>query len=713
MLTKFRTLASLYRQLGLRWLTFRFAYAFRIRSGLIRLQMPAYQWKDRPLGTWLKKNISSDPKLYAEWRKQNSPKFFFDSLPVMLSESEASLTTTRETLRYPWNPQLAVDEAERILSGEIKYFAHEFQKTGFPPDWHKDPVTGIKLDSKKHWSQLSDEGEVDIKFIWEASRFSFVYALVRAYAFNRDERYAEAFWQLIESWAESNPPNTGPNWMDGQEAALRLIAWTFGLYAFLDSPSTTSQRIANITVYIAAHAQRIYSNTDFAIYTRGNHSISEALGLWMTGLLFPELKDTEKYLSFGRMSLEREAVQQIFPDGSYSMYSLNYHRFVLQMILYAIKLAELNGAPFSESLYRVANSSVDYLYQLIDLQTGQMPVYGSNDGALVLPLNSCDFIDYRPVLQLGSFLTKGKRLFQSGSWDEDLYWLCGSESLIAKVDAPNQANQSYSNGGVYVLHNAHSKAVIRCTDFQERPSHADQLHVDLWWRGNNIACDAGTYLYSGDNIWRNGLAHTSAHNTVIVDSKDQMKMASRFTWVDWAGGKVLQQNVNLWQGEHDGYTHLSDPVTHKRTVLMLDDDCWLVLDHLNGKQLHHYALHWLFCDGEFGVQQLAAAHKVLLTYSDSLLSDSRIYIQMGLVEGSGNFSVVRADPKSTRGWRSKYYGQKEPAISTMLETDQSQAIFWTFFGFEDDVIEAKGNTLHITAEHWRREINVKELILPI
>ena len=698
MLTKFRTLASLYRQLGLRWLTFRFAYAFRIRTGLIRLQMPAYQWKDRPLGTWLKKDIPSNPKSYAEWRRQNSPDFFF-----------------RGTNQFPenisWNPQLAVDEAERILSGEIKYFAHEFQKTGFPPDWHVDPITGIKLDSTKHWSQLSDEEEVDIKFIWEASRFSFVYTLARAYAFNQDERYAEAFWQLIESWAESNPPNAGPNWMDGQEAALRLMAWTFGLYAFLDSPSTTPQRIANLTTFIAAHAQRIYSNTKFAIFTRGNHSISESLGLWMTGLLFPELKDSEKYLSFGRMSLEREAVQQIFPDGSYSMYSLNYHRFVLQMVLYAIRLGELNNSQLSDSVYRVANLSVDYLYQLIDPQTGQMPVYGSNDGALVLPLNNCDFTDYRPVLQLGSFLIKGKRFFESGAWDEDLYWLCGSESLMTKVDAPEQTNQSFSNGGVYVLHNADSKAVIRCTNFQERPSHADQLYVDLWWRGENIAIDAGTYLYSGDNIWRNGLAHTSAHNTVIVDSKDQMKMVSRFTWVDWAQGKVLQHDKKKWQGEHDGYTHLPDPVTHKRTVLMLDDDRWLVVDQLNGKQPHHYALHWLFCDGEFGVQQLAAAHKVLLTYSDNKLSESRVSIQMGVLDGDARFSVVRADPQSTRGWRSKYYGQKEPAISARLETDQPQVVFWTFFGSEEDAVELDSGMLKIKSPTLTTTVDLDTLHL--
>ena len=670
---KFRTLASLYRQLGLRWLAFRFAYAFRIRTGLVRLQMPLYQWADRPLKTWLKEKVPSQPVDYGTWRKKNSPKFFFEHINQLPDN-------------VPWNPQLAVDEAERILSGELKYFTHEFQKIGFPPDWHKDPVTGVNLDSNKHWSQLSDEGEVDIKFIWEASRFSFVYTLARAYAINQDERYAKAFWQLTQSWTESNPPNAGPNWMDGQEAALRLMALIFGLYTFLESPVTTPQHVADLTIVIASHAQRIYSNTDFAIFTRGNHSISEALGLWMTGLLFPELKDSEKYLSFGCMSLEREAAQQIFPDGSYSMYSLNYHRFVLQVYLYAIRLGELNGSRFSESLYQSISSSVDYLYQLIDPQTGQMPVYGSNDGALVLPLNSCDFTDYRPVIQLGSFITKGKLLFKSGMWDEDLFWLCG-ESSYSLREREIQDKTNFPNGGVYILHNTNSKAIIRCTDFQERPSHADQLHVDLWWRGINIACDAGTYLYSGEDLWRNGLAHTSAHNTITVDSKDQMKMISRFTWVDWAQGKVLQQSEKLWQGEHNGYS----PVTHKRTVLMLDDDRWLILDHLSGAQSHHhhhYALHWLLNDFPYTQKDnTICLWPVLHKYK----------IQMGLLAGSARISIVRADPKSTRGWRSRYYGHKEPALSAMLETEQSQAVFWTFFGFESDSVKLSGDILQINS----------------
>ena len=126
--------------------------------------------------------------------------------------------------------------------------------------------------------------------------------------------------------------------MDGQEAALRLMAWTFGFYQFSTSPRLHLRRIAQFTVMVAAHAERIYKNLDYAISTRSNHTISEAFGLWLVGLLFPELKDAEKYLRLGGQLLEQEAAAQIFPDGTYSMYSLNYHRFILHIYFCMIRL---------------------------------------------------------------------------------------------------------------------------------------------------------------------------------------------------------------------------------------------------------------------------------------------------------------------------------------------------------------------------------------
>lgn len=683
---------------------FRLGYALRKRTGFIRTQMPAYQWQDRPLATWLKTHIPSTPEAYAQWRRQNSPKFF----PLSSRADEARVPNNSS-----WDPQTAITEAKRLLNGEIEYFAHRFIQTGFPPDWHKDPISGKKLESDKHWSELSDDSDVDIKFIWEASRFSVVYTLVRAYAFTRDEKYAAAFWRLLESWAESNPPNTGPNWMDGQEAALRLLAWIFGYYQFLHSSASTPQRIARFTVMVAAHAERIYKNIDYAISTHSNHTISEAFGLWLVGLLFPELQRAEKYFRLGRKLLEQEAAAQIFPDGTYSMYSLNYHRFILQLYLCVIRLSELHQSPVSSLILDRASTSIDYLSQLIDSETGLIPVYGSNDGALVLPLNNCDFTDYRPLLQLGSYVTKKQFLFDPGPWDEDIFWLCGPLPLTPNPSALRtqpEPKTFFPHGGIYLLHGTNSKAVIRCTDFRSRPSHADQFHIDLWIHGKNIACDAGTYLYSGDGMWRNGLAHTAVHNTVTVDSQDQMKMLTRFTWTNWAKGHVLRHNADVWQGEHDGYQRLPDPVTHKRSVLSLGEDRWLVVDHLNGRQNHHYALHWLLHDGEYGAREPASQHQILLFPADSRLPDSKVLIQMGLLDGNPAFSIVRADPDSTRGWRSRYYGEKEPAVSAMVETVQPRACFWTFFGFEEDTVQVEVETFKLLSPKQKTSINLQSLI---
>jgi hypothetical protein len=180
-----------------------------------------------------------------------------------------------------------------------------------------------------------------------------------------------------------------------------------------------------------------------------------------------------------------------------------------------------------------------------------------------------------------------------------------------------------------------------------------------------------------------------------------MTMVSRFTWTDWSKGRVLRHNENIWQGEHDGYK----PVAHKRTVMMLGDDRWLVVDNLTANEPHRYALYWLLADGNYGVQELALANRILFSpaQSNSLpsrtheLPDTRINIQIGMTDGNGNFSLVRSDPNSTRGWRSRYYGHKEPAISVMLETIQPQVTFWTYFGFENDIVEPEGKSMKVNS----------------
>lgn len=691
MKSKLSSIYFLIRQFGIKWLLFRFSYAFRMRIGWFQLTMPAYSWKKFPLKYWLKPGIPNSDREYGEWRKLHSPKYF---LPSKIEVPETC----------SWQPQIAVQDAERLLSGELKFFERDFYKVGFPPDWFLNPLTGKRLDGSQHWSNIDDYGDSDIKYVWEASRFSQVYTLVRAYAVQQDEKYADVFWIMVEDWEKQNLPGRGPNWKCGQEASLRLMAWCFGLYGFQSASSTTPERIALLSRVTAGLAQRIYQNIQYAISTRSNHTISEGFGLYLCGLLFPELKHADLYLSMGRKLLEKEAGSQILADGSYTMYSLNYQRFILHIYFYAIRLAEENMQPFSPATYEAISTAIKFLYQLIDVSNGQMPEFGSNDGALVLPWTNCDFSDYRPLLQCGYYLVNKERLFKAGAWDEEMFWLFGGKSLESPLAEPDeQTSRSFNQGGVYLMRNRNSKAVIRCTQYRERPSHADQLHLDLWWHGKNIACDAGTYLYNETGIWRNGLSHTAVHNTVTVDLLDQMDKFSRFTWSNWAKGEVLKETrlsgILIWQGKHDGYQRLGDPVSHTRTVMMLPGDSWLVIDRLNALENHNYDLHWLIND--FPYDQDLEKNKITLWPKANSYQ-----IKMGLLEERANFSIVRASNHSTRGWRSSYYGAKEPAISLSLECTRPDATFWTYFGSAQNGVTLEENNISIYVDGIRTNVNL-------
>lgn len=55
---------------------------------------------------------------------------------------------------------------------------------------------------------------------------------------------------------------------------------------------------------------------------------------------------------------EQEIVYQIAEDGTYLQFSMNYHRVVVQLLTWAIALADRNNEKFSEVVYERAYQSV-------------------------------------------------------------------------------------------------------------------------------------------------------------------------------------------------------------------------------------------------------------------------------------------------------------------------------------------------------------------
>jgi asparagine synthase (glutamine-hydrolysing) len=687
--------------MGWRWLAFRLYYAVAIRSGHIERKLPVNDWSSQPLKSFLTDTDRAAPQRYLEQRRSDDPAFFFNPSQI---DAYRNFSALWDAHHMSFISPATV--AENVRAGTLQYFEHAPVHTGFPPNWHKNPVTCQEAPVDRHWSRIGDFGHGDIKVIWEANRFGFTYALVRAYRRTGDEAYAECFWQLVADWKGQNRPQSGVNWKCGQEISIRLMAWLFGLQGFLSARSTTPERVADLAQMIAVSADRIEKNIAYAISQENNHGVSEALGLWTVGLLFPEFRDAKRWKEKGRHYLEKLATELIYDDGSFVQHSVNYHRLMLHDYLWAMRLGDLNGQPFSDHLKAKVQKGGEFLFQLQDEKTGKVPYYGQNDGALILPLSNCDYLDFRPVVQAVHYYFTGERLFENGPWDEDLLWLFGPEALSSPVKAKPREDLHAEAGGYYTLRTDAGFAFVRCATFRHRPSQADMLHCDLWWRGHNITVDAGTYSYNAPEPWNNPLAHSACHNTVTVDGRDQMDRAGKFLWLPWLNAKVHCMkrspagSLAYWEGSHDGYRRLKSPVDHRRGILQLGDESWLVLDHLAGSILHRYRLHWLFPDLKYSWQEALG----LL----SLETEAGPYhIKMADHPGKGAYSLVRADEQSPRGWRAPYYSCREPALSVDLTVENSKTFFWTLFSPDLCDVTSTGDCMAVTSRSWRADLQLE------
>ncbi len=690
-------LVHLTRLFGPRWVAGRATYVLLLRSGLPRLTLPMSSWTDHPLARLLSTRSLADPAAYLAYRRTAAPRFFF-----------ACADRPRFTPHFAtWDavgepPQV---EADALAAGQLRYFTYLRANTGCPPAWHKNPFSGETSPPNRHWSEIDEFAAGDIKYIWEPSRFAFTYPLVRAYWRTGDERYAALFWQLVEDWRDHNPPQQGPNWRCGQEIAFRVMAWCFGLYGFLVSSETTPDRAATLAQMIAISGRRIAANIGYAISQRNNHSISEATGLWTIGLLFPELRHAARWRELGRRILERDARELIYDDGGFSQASANYHRVMLHDYLWAIRLGDLLGYPLSDSLRRRVARAGAFLYQLQETSTGRCPSYGPNDSTIVLPLNNCSSEDLRPIVQTIHYLASTSRCFPDGPWDEDLLWLFGPEALTSRVDPPQQADLHAPIAGCYTLRASNSFAFARCQRYRHRPTHPDALHVTLWWRGQQVALDISTYSYNAPAPWHHAFPSTVYHNTVTVDGRDQMDRAGRFLWLPWLRATVRAHcrsqagRLAYWEGIHDGYARLTPPATHRRAIVQLDDERWLVLDDLYSTGRHHYRLHWLLLDYPY-TWDTASGRLTLETTAGTYT------VQCGTLEPQGHFSLVRADPASPRGWHAPSYGRQAPALSLALEVCRETTRFWTLFSPVPCKVYIEPTMLNITAPDWYAQLRL-------
>ena len=578
---------------------------------------------------------------------------FINAMTLVVWKKSIFFIKSKEELTFPKNKvETLKNEAVSILKGDFLFFSSTNFTLGFDYDWVSNPETGFKYDISKHWSEINDYSSEsgDIKYVWEKSRFSFLNTIIR-YDYHYDDDQSEFVFNEIENWIDKNPINMGPNYLCSQEMTIRCFNWIFALNYYKNSKNLTNNRFIKIINTIYWHADHIYKNINFSkIAVRNNHAISECLGIYTFGLLFPSFPNSAKWKRNGKKWFQNEISYQVYNDGTFLQFSMNYHRVLVQLFTWAIQINKLNDLPFSDNVYINAKKSLSFLLSCMNENNGMLPNYGANDGALFFKLGVQEFRDYRPQLEALS-LSMGLNWRYSSS--EEKYWF-GLERTSGKLDVADQsALNSFKNGGYYIVNDRDDSTLtfVRCGSHRDRPSQADNLHLDLWIDGDNILRDAGSYKYNTNESDLNYFFGSKSHNTVTLGKNDQMLKGGRFIWYYWtqtlAAELIEIKDKFIFNGQISAFRQIDNKAVHKRKINKKKGiPVWEISDELIHNTNLPLVQYWHPSKSFFGKFEIIAK----------------------TIDGSEIIPLIE------EGYYSSLYGQKEPSVQIVFTTQETKLI---------------------------------------
>jgi hypothetical protein len=139
-------------------------------------------------------------------------------------------------------------------------------------------------------------------------------------------------------------------------------------------------------------------------------------------------------------------------------------------------------------------------------------------------------------------------------------------------------------------------------------------------------------------------------------------------WFEWAKAEMLgftqshEGCLQAFEGQHDGYMRLAAPAIHRRAVLRAGDDVWIIVDDILGQGTNRVACHWLLAAGEHTLYDSAKLLRLSLPAGDVQLYWSATNLDDAYVD-----TTCGDENEAPRGWRSRYYGVREPALSFRLK----------------------------------------------
>jgi len=185
-------------------------------------------------------------------------------------------------------------------------------------------------------------------------------------------------------------------------------------------------------------------------------------------------------------------------------------------------------------------------------------------------------------------------------------------------------------------------------------AHADALAIEVVACGKTMVVDPGTFTYTASVDLRNHFRSSLAHSAVSIDGESSSLPGGPFTWRTIARAVAHRWHVDdafdFFEGSHDGFGRLTDPVGYTRQVLFIKGDYWIVRDTVRARGAHLVSVTFQTSAGT--TVTALSSRAVRVCAADDVPATLDI-VSLGT---RGEFRVREA-------WTSQVYGTRTPAAN--------------------------------------------------
>ena len=554
--------------------------------------------------------------------------FIFDRQRVE-HKNYAFLEQSRQGLPdFRWLPISDLIKKE-LLSGNIPLYGSDWywSESDGTKRWHIAPENNNLWPSIFfHQIKFRQGNSIgDIRIAWEASRLQHLIALaliVKSSSNSHEKAKAtKIYCDDITSWYEQNPRFTGIHYVSSMECALRIISLSISYDLMRDELGSNKNEIGSlVSKLITEHAAFIVKRMSLHS-SAGNHVLAESTGLIFAGVLFSEHPSSKTWLTVGLDIFESAIGRQINNTG-YGIEGAS--TYLIQIIEYAVlceALLKKFGLDVPQRISESLERGLGGVRSLIE-KLGFFPTVGDSDsGHAVSFLFNEVFFETKP----SSGYVLNSHILAIGEVSRPLALVFCNGSLGM---AP-----TYGHG------------------------HAHALSVQLYFNGQPVLSDPGTFSYTGQPHWRKYFRSTKAHNTVNINDLDQAQQELLFMW----SKPYLCENL-LFEQFHDSYIcisqhngYLDQDVLHRRLLIFSPSQGLYVKDFLISSSDYSAELCW-------NVNSVLDGSKIIV--SDGSLINFKLDSSMENKNGESSYSLED-------GWYSACYGRKN-AIKRLVSVIDSK-----------------------------------------